>query len=131
MATALAARREAEAEAARLDARVDLARAALADARATPAVSGSAAEAQAERRFWARREAELGEASAALAVYRAGPLAAAAGAAETARDACVRARQRRVVVDKAIARREAAARRDADRRAEAEVDDRGRTPRST
>ena len=90
-------------------------------------------ERQAERALadalWARRQVELADASSALATHRAGPLAAAVGAAEDARAACARARQRREVVDKAIARREAVARREAERRAEAEIDDRAPGPR--
>jgi hypothetical protein len=129
LAGALAAQREAEAETARLDARVGVARAALEDARGVRPAAQSASAAQAERSFWARRQVELADASSALATHRAGPLAAAVGAAEDARAACARARQRREVVDKAIARREAVARREAERRAEAEIDDRAPGPR--
>jgi G:T/U-mismatch repair DNA glycosylase len=123
LAEALAHRRRAEDEAARLETRVGEARGALERERATRPQAESAAAAQARRRFWARREAELGSASTALASYRAGALDEANRAVEAARAACVRGRQRREVVDKAISRRAAAGRREAERHAEASQDD--------
>jgi type II secretory pathway component PulJ len=126
LAEAVARQRRAEDEAARLEIRVGEARAALERSRGTPPGAESAAAAQTRRRFWARREGELRAASAALASHRDGALAEALRAVEAARAACARGRQRREVVDKAIARRAAAGRREAERRAEAEVDDRAR-----
>jgi hypothetical protein len=123
LAEALAHRRRAEDEAARLETRASEARATLESARATRPEAESAAAAELRRRFWARREAELRTAAAALAAYRAGALDEALRALEAARAACARGRQRREVVDKAISRRASAALREAERHAEAELDD--------
>ena len=128
LARALGARREAEAEAERLEARLEQARAALQASRAPgPTVEvESAAELQARRRFWSRHETDVGSASETLQRHRTGPLADAISGDEAARQAHLRARQRREVVEKAIARREAAGRRQQERRAETEIDDRAR-----
>ena len=83
-----------------------------------------AADGQARRRFWARLEGQSGAAAEALAHHRVNALALAVEAQTAARAAHVRARQRREVVDKAIARRQAAARLAAERREEAAMDDR-------
>jgi len=128
LAAAAVALREAEAEAARLVGKVEAARAAVAAARREGDDVGKgfepALEAQARRRFWARRESEAKAAAEALARYRKEDLARALDADAQARAAHLRARQRREVVEKAIARRQAAARREADRREEAATDDR-------
>jgi hypothetical protein len=112
---------------ARLVADLDGARAAVAAARREGddvGVGERAADAQGRRRFWARLEARTREAAAALADHRLHELARAIDADVAARAAHLRARQRRQVVDKAIARRQAEARRVAERREEAAQDDR-------
>jgi hypothetical protein len=127
LAAAAAARRTAEVQAARLVAEVAAAQAAVAaarlDAGQRPGGAERVAEAQERRRYWARLERTAAAAVEVHARYRAGDLARAIDADAAARAAHLRARQRREVVEKAIARREAAARRDADRRAEAAADD--------
>ena len=106
-------------------ARLDQAAAAEAATRATDRPAGTALAAQTERRFWARLAAERRAAAHAIERHRADVLAPAARAEAAARDAHLRARQRREVVEKAIARREAGLRRDRERRAEAAADDLG------
>ena len=123
VAASVAARREAEAEEARLGLVVTDARAALAAARRDSGGDQRAGEAQAQRRFWSRLEGQIAVATVALASHRAGALARAVAADEAARAAHRKAHQRREVVDKAIARRRAARARAHERRAEAEVDD--------
>ena len=127
LAVAAAGRRAAEEQAARLASALDAARAHVAAARRDGATVGAgerAAEAQGRRRFWARLEAQAVAAATALARFRREELQRALDADAAARAAHLRARQRREVVDKAIARRDAAARREAERRAEAAMDDR-------
>jgi len=127
LAVAAAARREAEANEARLLGEVDSARAAVAVARRdgdNVGVGERAGDAQVRRRFWARLEAQAAAAVEALARHRRDDLARAIDADAAARAAHVRARQRREVVEKAIARRQASARREAERREEAIQDDR-------
>jgi hypothetical protein len=123
VAAAAAVRREAEAEAARLDLAVSDARAALAAARRDGGGDERAGEAQARLRFWSRLERQIAVATDALASHRAGTLARALAADEAARAAHRKTHQRREVVDKAIARRRAARERERERRAEAAVDD--------
>ena len=82
-----------------------------------------AVEAQARRRYGARLEAQAGTAAEALAGHRANALERAIAADAAARAAHLRARQRREVVEKAIARRQATARQQAERREEAAADD--------
>jgi hypothetical protein len=126
---AAAALRAAELGGERLAARFDEARAAEAAARAGERPAPTALAAQTERRFWTRLGAERQAAAAAIERHRAEVLGPAARAEAAARDAHLRARQRREVVDKAIARREAALRRDRERRAEAAADDLGQRPK--
>jgi hypothetical protein len=123
VAKAAAALREAQAEEARLDAALAAARAALDVARRDNGGVERAGDAQARLRFWSRLERRVTDAGGALAGHRAGELARAAGADAAARAAHRQARQRREVVEKAIARRRAAEARDRDRRAEAALDD--------
>jgi hypothetical protein len=125
LAEAATARRRADEEAHRLEARVAAAQAARYAARAgagTP-LPGSAADAQARLRFWARLDAEARACAAEVSAHRAAVCEPATRAEEAARAAHLRARQRREAVDKAIARREAARRLDQGRRAEAAADD--------
>jgi hypothetical protein len=129
LAVAAAARRAAEANEGRLVGEVEAAGAAVTAARRDGDNVGAGAaeragDAQGRRRFWARLEARAAATVEALARYRKEDLARALDADAAARAAHVRARQRREVVEKAIARREAAARRDAERREEAIQDDR-------
>jgi len=129
LAAAVAARREAEAIEARLVGEMESARAAVVMARREGDNVGAGADeragdAQARRRYWARLEAGADAAVETLARYRKEGLARAIDADAAARAAHVRARQRREVVEKALARRQAAARRDAERREEAIQDDR-------
>jgi hypothetical protein len=127
LAAAAAARREAEANEARLVGEVDSARAAVAVARRDGDNVGAgerAGDAQARRRFWARLDAQATAAVEALARFRREDLARATDADAVARTAHVRARQRREVVEKALARRQASERREAERREEAIQDDR-------
>jgi len=126
LGAAVSALRAAEAERERLVGRLDQARAAEAGARARERPAGTALAAQTERRFWARLAAERQAVAKAIDHHRTGVLGPAARAEAEARDAHLRARQRREVVEKAIARREAALRRDRERRAEAAADDLGR-----
>ncbi len=125
LGAAAAALRAAEAAAVRLAARFDEARAVEAAARAADRPAGTALAAQTERRFWARLAGERDAAAAAIDRHRADVLLPATQAEAAARAAHLRARQRREVVDKAIARRESAERRDRERRAEAAADDLG------
>jgi hypothetical protein len=126
LADATAARRRAEDEAGRLEAAIREARADRDAARAGEAPAGRATEVLAARRYLARLDERVKAAALALSRHRDGPLAAAIAAREAARAAHLSSRQRREVVDKAIARREAAVKRDAERRTEAEQDDRRR-----
>jgi len=123
VAAGATARREAEAEEARLAVAASDARGALAAARREGGGSERADEAQARRRFWSRLERQVTVATDALASHRAGALARAIAADEAARAAHRKAHQRREVVDKAIARRRAARERERERRAEAAADD--------
>ncbi len=133
LAEALAAERRAETEAARLAAAVGDARAAATTARGAESTGGSAREratdAQARRLYRNRLDDRVRAAVDALAGHQNGAFADAIRGREAARAALVTARQRREVVDKAIAKREAAARRDVERRADADQDDRGRRTR--
>jgi hypothetical protein len=127
LAAAAGARRAAEEEEVKLAAALAAARADVAAARRDGVDVGGgerAADAQGRRRFWARLDARVGAAGEALARHRREALARAIDGEVTARAAHLRARQRREVVEKAIARRQAAARRLAERRAEAAMDDR-------
>jgi hypothetical protein len=127
LAVAVGARRTAEVEAERLEVAVGAAQAAVAAARRDGGEAASgvrAADLQARRRYWARLEEQVVAAADVLARYRANELARAIDADAAAHAAHLRARQRREVVEKAIARRQAAARRETERRAEAELDDR-------
>jgi hypothetical protein len=123
LAEASAAVRRAQAELDRLAARAAEARAAEVAARTAEAPAGTVAQAQAVRRFWERRARETADAAVAVERHRAEGVTPAARAEAAARAAHLRARQRREVVDKAIARREAVERRDRERRAEAAADD--------
>jgi hypothetical protein len=125
LGAAVAALRSAEVEAERLAARLGESRAAEAAARAADRPAATAHGAQTERRFWARLAAERQAAAQAIDRHRTDALLPATRAEADARTAHLRARQRREVVEKAIARREAAERRDRDRRAEAAADDLG------
>ncbi len=129
LAGALAARLRAEARDAELEAAEVEARLAWAAARSGAALPTTAVEAAAQSRYWARLEAAVKAALGARDAHRAGALALAIREAETARAAHLVARQRREVVDKALARRAAAERLDKERRTEAELDDRARPPR--
>jgi hypothetical protein len=130
LAGALAAVHRAEAERDRLAARLREARAGVAAARSAQTPATTAGQAQARERFRARREAEARSAAEAVERHRTGVLEPADRLQEEARAAHVRARQRRELVDKAIARREAAARRERLRRDEAAADDLGRRLKS-
>ena len=135
LAAAAAARREAEANEARLVGEMEAARGAIAMARREGDNVGAgaderASDAQARRRFWARLEARAVAAVDALERYRKEDLVRAFDADAAARAAHVRARQRREVVEKAIARRLAVSRREAERRDEAIQDDRYRGARA-
>jgi hypothetical protein len=123
LADAVAAVRRAEVERDRLAARVSDARAAAAAARAAEPPGWTAGDAQRVRRFWARRQTEAEAAIEALERHRTSALRAAREAEGAARTAHVRARQRREVVDKAIARRETEERQERQRREEAAADD--------
>ena len=123
VAAGAVARREAEAENARLGVAVSDARATLAAARREGGGDERAGEAQARLRFWSRLERQIAAATDALAGHRTGALARAIAADEAARAAHHKAHQRREVVDKAIARRRAARERERERRAEAAMDD--------
>jgi len=130
VAVGAAARREAEAEEARLAGVVTDARAVLAAARCDGGGAEPAGQAQARRRYWAGLERQIAVAADALAVHRAGVLARTIAADEAARAAHRKAHQRREVVDKAIARRRATRDRERERRAEAAQDDLPRPKRT-
>jgi flagellar biosynthesis chaperone FliJ len=117
--------RRAEVETERLTARTVEARAAEAEARATETLSASAsaAAAQTARRFSERLRLATRAAVEALDRHRAQVVTPAERAEATARAAHLRARQRREVVEKAIARREALRRREQERREEAAADE--------
>jgi hypothetical protein len=125
LAAAVAARQRADEESARLETRVAEAQAAQRTAREDFGVGleGSAAEAQARLRFWSRLDAEARACTQAAAAHRRTALEPAVRTEAEALAGHLRARQRREVVDKAIARREAAGRLDQSRRAEAAADD--------
>jgi flagellar biosynthesis chaperone FliJ len=125
LAEAAAARRRADEETARLEMFLAEAQAARRAARddAGGTLAESVADAQVRLRFWSRLEAVARAGAVALATHRAGVWEPAAQAEQAARAAHLRARQRREVVDKAIARREAARHLDQSRRAEAAADD--------
>jgi hypothetical protein len=132
LAGAVAARRRADAETERLETRVAAAEAARQAARdgAGRALPESAADAQARLRFWSRLDAEARACVAAAVAHRDGVCKPAARAEEAARATHLRARRRREVVDKAIARREAAGRLYRGRLAEAAADDLAQRRRS-
>jgi flagellar biosynthesis chaperone FliJ len=122
---ALAGVRRAEAETERLTARTVEARAAEVAARAVEPASGSvsAAAAQTARRFSERLRLATRAAVEALDRHRVEVVTPAVRAEATARAAHLRARQRREVVEKAIARREALRRQGQERREEAVADE--------
>jgi flagellar export protein FliJ len=122
--------RRAETETARLSARTVEARAAETAARATTSAPATAAEAQTVRRFSERLRLATRTAVEALERHRAQVVAPAVRAETAARAAHLRARQRREVVEKAIARREALRRREQERREEAAADDLGQRRKS-
>jgi hypothetical protein len=125
LAEAAAARRRADEETVRLETRATAAQAARQAARggAAPPLVESAADAQIRRRFWSRLDAETLACAAAVVAHRSEICEPAVRAEAAARATHLRARQRREVVDKAIARREAAGRLEQGRRAEADADD--------
>ena len=123
VAASAAVRREAEAEEARLGAAVDGGAGSLRRSAPRGRRRRTRRDAQARRRFWSRLERQITVAADELAGHRAGALARAIAGDEAARAAHRQARQRREVVDKAIARRRAARDRERDRRAEAAQDD--------
>ena len=127
LAAAAATRRRADEETARLKTRVAEAQAArrLARENLDAQGAGSAADAQARLRFWSRLDAEARACTLAVAAHRQTAGEPAVRAEAQARAGLLRARQKREVVDKAIARREAAGRLDKSRRAEAAADDLG------
>jgi len=122
---ALAGVRRAEAETERLTARTVEARAAEVAARAVEPASSSvsAAAAQTARRFSERLRLVTRAAVEALDRHRVEVVTPAVRAEATARAAHLRARQRREVVEKAIARREALRRQGQERREEAVADE--------
>ncbi len=128
---AVAVVRRVEAETERLTARTVEAHAAEVAARATAAAGAcaTAAEAQTVGRFFERLRRATRAAVEALDRHRAQVVTPAERAEGTARAAHLRARQRREVVEKAIARREALRRREQERREEAAADDLGRRPK--
>jgi flagellar biosynthesis chaperone FliJ len=118
--------RRAELETTRLAAHLVEARAAEAAALATePAAPTTAARAQTVRRFSERLRLATRRAVEALERHRAQVVTPAMRAEAAERAAHLRARQRREVVEKAIARREALRRREQERREEAVADDLG------
>jgi hypothetical protein len=129
LAGALAELRRAEARDAELESAAVGARSAWAAARTGAPLPTTAVEAAAQFQYGARLEAAVKAALGARDTHRAGALALAIRDAEAARAAHLVARQRREVVDKALARRAAAERLDRERRTEAELDDRARPPR--
>ncbi|HSY41146.1 MAG TPA: hypothetical protein VLA79_16515 [Polyangia bacterium] len=125
--------RRAEVETERLTVRMAEARAAELTARATEAASSAsatAARAQTAQRFSERLRLATRVAVEALDHHRVEIVTAAERAEAAARAAHLRARQRREVVEKAIARREALRRREQERRAEAAADDLGQRRKS-
>ncbi len=124
--------RRAAVETERLGARTVEARAAEVAARATEVASDAAtvARAQTARRFSERLRLATRTAVEALERHRVEIVTVAERAEATARAAHLRARQRREVVEKAIARREALRRREQERRAEAAADDLGQRRKS-
>jgi hypothetical protein len=142
---ALAARGRAEAEEARLRGVADRARADLAGRRrqdrddvdglegpdrgGKAGSTARAADELARQRFLARLLGDVEAGAAVVAVFARDTLGPARAAEETARAAHLRARQKRQVVERALARREAVQRLETDRRAETASDDlRGRPP---
>ncbi len=127
LASAISARARAEAEVARLAEAWQRERAELA-ARRREAVPPAerAADALGRRRFWERLAADVAARADAVASFRRDALEPARRAEALARAAHVRTRQRREVVERALARRAAALRRELERRAEAVADDRPR-----
>ena len=122
---AMAGVRRAEAETERLTARTVEARAAEVAARAaeTASSAASAAAAQTARRFSERLRLATRAAVEALDRHGAEVVIPAERVEAAARAAHLRARQRREVVEKAIARREAIRRREQERREEAAADE--------
>ena len=122
---AMAGVRRAEVETDRLTAKTVEARAAEVAARAseTSSTSARADTAQTARRFSERLRLATRTAVEALDRHRAQVVAPAERAEAAARTAHLRARQRREVVEKAIARREALRRREQERREEAAADE--------
>ena len=114
---------------AELEAAAAGARAAWAAARTGAGLPTTAVQAMTQLQYAARLEAAAQAAVSARDTHRVGALALAIRGAEAARAAHLVARQRREMVDKALSRREAAARLDMERRTEAELDDRARPPR--
>ena len=123
LAEASAALRGATEEKQRLAGQVQAARAAQATARAEAPAAPTVGAAQAVRRYWSRLEAETRARLDALGLHGARVLEPATRAEAEARAAYLRARQRREVIEKAIARREAEGRLVRERRAEAAADD--------
>jgi hypothetical protein len=124
--------RRAEVETERLVARTAEARGAEVAARAAEAAwaPATAAQAQTARRFSERLRLATCRAVEALDRHRVEVVTAAERGEAAARSAHLRARQRREVVEKAIARREALRRREQERRAEAAADDLGQRRKS-
>jgi flagellar export protein FliJ len=122
--------RRVEIETTRLTAHTVEARAAEAAARATASAPATAAEAQTVRRFSERLRRATRAAVEALERHRAQVVTPAVRAEAAARAVHLRARQRREVVEKAIARREALRRREQERREEAAADDLGQRRKS-
>ena len=122
--------RRAEIETERLAARTVEARAAEAAARATTSAPATVVHAQTERRFSERLRLATRASVEALERHRAQVVTPAVRAEAAARAAHLRARQRREVVEKAIARREALRRREQERREEAVADDLGQRRKS-
>jgi hypothetical protein len=92
--------------------------------------SERAADALGRRRFLERLEARAAERFEAVTVHARARVQPAVRAEGEARAAHLRARGRREVVERAIARREAALRRELERRAEAAMDDRVAPPKA-
>jgi hypothetical protein len=125
LAAAIAARAHAEAEETRLIDEVERARRELGERRREVDAPGArAAEAVARRHFWARLVAALDAKAAVVEAFRRDDLPPARRAEVDARAAHLRARQRREVVERALARREATRVRLLEQRAEADADDR-------
>jgi flagellar biosynthesis chaperone FliJ len=122
--------RRTEVETTRLAAHLVEARAAEAAARAGTSAPATAAEAQTARRFSERLRLATRTALETLERHRAEVVTPAVRAEAAARAAHLRARQRREVVEKAIARREALRRREQERREEAAADDLGQRRKS-